>query len=165
MSIETTPNSREGIETWKSRELARNLLPRDRPSIYRHRTPRPSVSGTRSSPHGRRKCSVRARCSDSMAHTPAGSDSHRDVRQRSGATCCASGGEASYVFEHDGRGYGERARGLPQCFAVQQRPDQRHRPFASRHSTLGLTLRVSEPPRYFLFSTAENAHPVTSNLY
>ena len=122
MSIETTPNSREGIETWKARELARSLLPRDRPSIYRHRTRRPSVSGTRSSTHGRRKCSVRARCSDSMAHTPAGSDSHRDVRQRSGATCCASGGEASYVFEHDGRGYGERARGLPQCFAVQPRP-------------------------------------------
>jgi AraC-like DNA-binding protein len=64
MSIETTPNSREGIETWKSRELARNLLPRDRPSIYRHRTRRPSVSGTRSSTHDRRKGSVRARCSD-----------------------------------------------------------------------------------------------------
>src|ERR1700722_1766543 len=77
MSIETTPNSRDGIETWKSRELARNLPPRDRPSIYRHRTRRPSVSGSPSSTHGRRKCSVRARCSDSMAPTPAGQNSLR----------------------------------------------------------------------------------------
>jgi AraC-like DNA-binding protein len=64
MSIETTANSREGIETWKSRELAPTFCQgtgRVFTGTVRVDT---SVSGTRSTTDGRRKCSVRARCSD-----------------------------------------------------------------------------------------------------